>query len=199
MKDYAAEYRVINNLRYQNKKYWSQKRKCIKCSVNKLYSQFSKSRASASGILTICKICDNEKRKLYEQENAEKVLIRNRIYRNKNIVHIKEYRHNRHEALKDNREYRAQRRKIRNQRRTKKKFTHLTYTNKQLVARLSMARGICYLCGYEYDLENYHLDHVKPISKGGYDMLANFRPVHPECNLKKRDKWFGAHRLGELI
>lgn len=36
--------------------------------------------------------------------------------------------------------------------------------------------------GWEYSL---HIDHVVPVSKGGFDTLQNVRPAHGICNVKK--------------
>ena len=42
----------------------------------------------------------------------------------------------------------------------------------------------CYLCGGPYE----HTDHVIPLSRGGYDVLANLRPCCSPCNLSKHAK-----------
>jgi len=36
--------------------------------------------------------------------------------------------------------------------------------------------------GWELGL---HLDHVIPLSKGGYDTIDNIRPTHGICNIRK--------------
>ena len=33
-----------------------------------------------------------------------------------------------------------------------------------------------------------HLDHVVPLSKGGSDLIANVKPSHAQCNLKKNNR-----------
>jgi hypothetical protein len=55
----------------------------------------------------------------------------------------------------------------------------------------------CHICSGPVDLNNsrrvgspgwqtaLHIDHVVPISKGGEDSIANVRPSHGQCNLKK--------------
>lgn len=58
----------------------------------------------------------------------------------------------------------------------------------------------CHLCGGAIDLnaprspgmpgweKSLHIDHVIPLSKGGDDVLANVRPSHGKCNIKKHNK-----------
>lgn len=61
------------------------------------------------------------------------------------------------------------------------------FTPAQLAARVAVFGGRCWMCRGPYQ----HLDHVKPISKGGSHMLANLRPACASCNASKRDKWHG--------
>lgn len=61
------------------------------------------------------------------------------------------------------------------------------FTCDQLEARLSMFAG-CWMCGCERD-ETFHVDHVKPLSKGGWHCLSNLRPACGPCNLSKGAKW----------
>ena len=63
----------------------------------------------------------------------------------------------------------------------------IPFTVAQLEERLSMFDG-CWMCGCELDGE-LHLDHVKPLSKGGWHCLSNLRPSCPSCNLSKGAKW----------
>lgn len=43
----------------------------------------------------------------------------------------------------------------------------------------------CWMCGAPYD----HVDHVKPISRGGSNLLCNLRPACARCNRSKSNKW----------
>lgn len=60
----------------------------------------------------------------------------------------------------------------------------IPYTQEQLTARLSMF-PFCYLCGGEPQA----VDHIKPLAKGGWDCLSNFRSICHSCNGRKKDKW----------
>ncbi len=61
----------------------------------------------------------------------------------------------------------------------------LPFTREQLDQRLSMWPG-CWVCG---DPAGRHVDHVKPLNKGGPHILANLRPICLPCNSRKRDRW----------
>ena len=48
----------------------------------------------------------------------------------------------------------------------------------------------CVLCGRSAsDMVKLHVDHIKPISKGGKTELSNLRTLCQDCNLGKRDKF----------
>lgn len=60
-------------------------------------------------------------------------------------------------------------------------------TTKQISQRLSMF-GKCWICNASLS-DTYHVDHVKPLDKGGKHTLANFRPACAGCNLSKGADW----------
>ncbi len=43
----------------------------------------------------------------------------------------------------------------------------------------------CWVCGGPEE----HVDHVKPIAKGGPHMLCNLRPICASCNVRKSARW----------
>lgn len=63
--------------------------------------------------------------------------------------------------------------------------TVVPFTNLQLQQRLSMFGGRCWICGDP----GTHVDHVKPLARGGPHMLANFRPACSRCNTRKSCTW----------
>lgn len=70
----------------------------------------------------------------------------------------------------------------------------LPFTTAQLDARMSMFGRKCWMCGGPFE----HVDHVKPLAKGGRHMLANLRPACGPCNGKKRDRWTGARGISTM-
>lgn len=61
------------------------------------------------------------------------------------------------------------------------------FTSDQLQARLSMYAG-CWICGCALG-EHFHVDHVKPLARGGWHCLSNLRPACASCNVSKGAKW----------
>ena len=63
------------------------------------------------------------------------------------------------------------------------------FTQAQLDQRIAYYGNRCYLRldGCTDAVE--HIDHVKPISKGGAHILSNFRPACRSCNQRKANKW----------
>lgn len=45
--------------------------------------------------------------------------------------------------------------------------------------------GRCHICGQPVEREDWHLDHIKPLARGGEHTLRNVAPAHPRCNLSK--------------
>lgn len=48
--------------------------------------------------------------------------------------------------------------------------------------------GICGICLLEANENDWHLDHIIPLSRGGQHTLDNVQVSHPPCNLSKKDK-----------
>jgi 5-methylcytosine-specific restriction endonuclease McrA len=56
---------------------------------------------------------------------------------------------------------------------------------------LNRSRGICGICGLSVDAEDFHVDHVVPLARGGEHSYENVQAAHPRCNASK------CHRLQE--
>lgn len=57
-----------------------------------------------------------------------------------------------------------------------------TMTKERRKKIYDMTRGKCFYCGYDIDLENFHVDHFIPKAKGG-KMRENLVPACPQCNM----------------
>lgn len=47
--------------------------------------------------------------------------------------------------------------------------------------------GVCAICGQPLSVNNYNIDHWKPINQGGSNELENLRATHKSCNRLKND------------
>lgn len=47
--------------------------------------------------------------------------------------------------------------------------------------------GICAICGQPLSVNNFNIDHWKPINQGGTNELENLRATHKSCNRLKND------------
>lgn len=67
-----------------------------------------------------------------------------------------------------------------------KNSTVITFTQDQLMQRLSMFSGRCGICGETLvPTDEIHVDHRVPIARGGPHCLSNLQPAHASCNLSK--------------
>ena len=74
---------------------------------------------------------------------------------------------------------------LRKRRAQKANNARIPYTDEQLLARLRYYGGSCWIC----TAPGVEVDHVKPVSNGGPEMLANLRPICRPCNAQKSNKW----------
>lgn len=74
-------------------------------------------------------------------------------------------------------------------------LTPFPLRHEDVVAKIAYWGNACWICGVDYEA----VDHVKPIAKGGLNIIANLRPICNSHNSKKRDRWLGPSRLGELL
>lgn len=46
----------------------------------------------------------------------------------------------------------------------------------------------CGICGGQVDPGDVHLDHVRPVSKGGVNTIGNLRVTHSMCNIRRGNR-----------
>jgi 5-methylcytosine-specific restriction endonuclease McrA len=125
--------------------------------------------------------------------HPERVKRNKKLWRKKNLKRSKEMIDN---ARKKNPEKYAEIDRLKaHKRRARKKLVESNFYTEQQV--LDIYGSLCHICGIAIDLAaprragkqgwemSLHIDHLCPISKGGSDTLANVRPSHAQCNLRK--------------
>lgn len=82
-------------------------------------------------------------------------------------------------------------------RRAQKRHSSEQFTADDVLTQFTAQKGLCWWCGKPLDPQNYHVDHIIPLSKGGSNSPRNICCAHPLCNLSKTDKmpWEFANRL----
>lgn len=71
-------------------------------------------------------------------------------------------------------------------RRAQKKIGSAEHVDREIV--FERDEGVCGICREPVEKDDFHLDHVVPLSKGGSHTYANVQVAHPSCNLAKSDR-----------
>lgn len=185
-------------------------KRCTKCGEDKPRSEFHKRSASKDGLFPHCKSCWLERCRRFHAENRDVVNARVAVYAKANPKKIKakakrQYEENKEHVLarhaawrkanpdyhkdRDRREYDANperwRRASAKYRATLKGNGHEPYQRIDIYDR---DEGVCHLCGGFVEWDDFSIDHVIPISKGGPDTPANVATSHLLCNLSRGAK-----------
>jgi 5-methylcytosine-specific restriction endonuclease McrA len=141
---------------------------CIKCKIKKSLSEYHKKFDTKDGLRSICKKCRIVERAEYWKKNKEILKEKHKRYckENKEIVRASKIT------------YRA-----------KKKNAKGKITKSIIKEILKFQDSKCLYCNCDIKNE-YHIDHIKPLSKGGNNYRANLCASCPTCNLKKSNKLF---------
>ena len=177
------------------------------------FSEYYKHKNGKFGLRPRCKACireyyeaNKDRRREYREANREELADYQREYYRANRQKLSAWYREHYQANKDRRrEYReahkaeiaARMRKWQkanpnvtrehNHRRRAKirEATVVPFSQEELLKRMAYFGNKCWMCGGPFE----HIDHVKPISKGGPHMLSNLRPSCRSCNSSKGAKW----------
>lgn len=158
----------------------------------------------------MCKVCQRIRNRELYQANREKRLAKRRAYylanrercieamrvydqehREEKLARLKAYREaHREEAAARTRAWmKANPEKARayKQRRRARK---MAVPNEPIDPQRVYFRdhGLCGICGLKVQADDWHLDHIIPLSKGGPHVYDNVQVSHPFCNMSKRDR-----------
>lgn len=180
---------------------------CSQCGETKPLEEFNKDKRISDGRRSDCKVCTKARnRRLYLRDRERRLKERKAYYlanRERCIAAMKEYddahldakraRHrawreeNRERAAEAAREWRRanpeRSRALNGAKRARKKALPYEYIDRTEIYERDA--GICGICGGATDPDNWHLDHIIPLARGGSHLHENVQVAHPTCNQRK--------------
>lgn len=140
--------------------------RCYSCKSNKQHNEFNKNKNSKTGLNNICRVCSAAKARLYYTKNKEKILSKNKIYREKNLDKvrklIKDYSVTYYEENKESIRY--------------KQKQYIKSIKEKCITYLG---GKCSKCSYNKCYKALHFHHKDPELK--IDKVSSL--------IKKRNDW----------
>ncbi len=193
---------------------------CSKCKVEQDFYCFSKYKHAKDGISSICKVC----RKIYYNDNKEKLSLQKKEYRKENkeqirlygisyhIAHrvkhninaIKYYQNNKEKMYKKAMEYSKTKKGKEIQKNKKYRRRSITQQGDVTTLQLMWLKDnakVCYWCDYSLKKVKVHIDHYIPLSKGGEHTLSNLVVSCQRCNQQKcaKEPLKFANEIGKLL
>lgn len=185
----------------------SNKKRCFRCKKIKPTNLFSKCRAKRDGLASWCKVCSAKYSRLNREKYRERQRIAARKYyknnpdkqraasskwRKANPKKVCNYT-KKWQKLNPNkcRDYNKNWKKLNpdknRDKQARRRAAKLGVKSEKVQRSLIYERdkGICHICSQKTNPNNWHLDHVIPLSKGGKHNYKNVAVSHPQCNLQK--------------
>jgi len=130
--------------------------------------------------------------KSYREKHAEDIKAYKARYNKDNAERIRQQKAEWHERNKE--KVREQQRAWRQanklsilERNARRRAVKLSRTIGDIDLEALTANMQCGICGGVIE-DNYHIDHIIPLARGGSHTQSNLQLAHPICNLKKKDK-----------
>lgn len=180
-------------------------KKCSKCGAEKPITKFSKNPGCRDGHRNQCNNCVWPKRdrkeynREYKNKNKERILEQAREYgkryrednKERRQEVLRKYRDSHREELRQrsrawikNNPAKAALASLKRYYRKLKSFVE--EVDRDLV--WNRDKGLCHICQKPANQNNWHLDHIYPVVKGGEHSYKNVAVSHPRCNQKKSDR-----------
>lgn len=187
---------------------------CHECLLVLPVDMFHKNKSNHDGLQRKCKECVSAYNKTHYDENKDKFSLNHAkwraanpgyfvMWRNKNPNYSKNYHRQNIQLRSDqNKAWRAKNPDYHKEWRKNNPLRVLEQDNRrraremgaEVVGRIDREeiirrdRSICYICGEKVQPSDVHLDHVVPLSRGGWHVGANLRVTHSWCNQRKGAK-----------
>lgn len=173
-------------------------RVCFRCKVEKPQAQFAKPKRLGGW----CRECQAAYSREYYKKNKDRLLAKCKVYHKVKMSGDPEYRqaHNERNA-KWREENRTKANALKTEWRRKNPRSHAAHEAKRRAAKKNCegshtARDVEVIfkrqggkCAYcQRTVNEYHVDHVMPLSRGGSNGPENLAIACPTCNLKKNNK-----------
>lgn len=197
---------------------------CRLCNITLSLEMYSAHKTSADGLRTICRTCSAKQIKEWRNANAEKVREYNQSYgaewRAANQDLVKAYHQqtkdarnaesrayyaaNREKAREANRQWHLDNpdaRRIRQRNRVARlKGAEGQFTKDDIARIFGLQKGKCAYCRVKLT-KKHHVDHIRPIAKGGTNWPRNLQLTCSACNQSKKDRLPEVHAkiMGLLI
>jgi len=124
--------------------------------------------------------------KSYREANAESIRAQRKAFREANRDHLFEQRRRNRKPRPATPERRHQKASHEAARRARKRAAYVEFVDRVTVYERD--KGLCGICGQEVDRDDFHLDHIVPLSLGGAHSYANTQLAHPTCNQRKYNR-----------
>lgn len=165
---------------------------CRDCGEERLVSEFSPRKNSKDGLYSYCNACNAARAAAYREANPDKIAAQKAAYDARNP--------DREAARKaawraENPGYGRIWRQANPERNAAYSRNYLArksnalghHTVQDVEAQLAAQKGKCYWCNTRVG-NDYHVDHVVPLSRGGSNWPSNLVIACSTCNLSKQDK-----------
>lgn len=170
---------------------------CSFCKKEKTHDCFSSDKSRKDGKQRVCKECHKEYNKKYEKtdkcQNYRKEYRSTEHYKQISLKRYHTYRHTeKYKRIQKEYENRPESKfykKLRNKNRVhmKRSLSGDKSSSSFLFNLIIIQDNKCVYCNYYFN-NDFHIEHLHPLSKGGSNLIYNIALSCPNCNIKKKDK-----------